>query len=169
MEAEPGPEGRGDLQKVPRPGSEAERTQASAGLTPQPASFRVSCCCRRRVGPRGSLRSVPLRPGGKPGCDGGIPERAASPQPRRSSPRTGSASGSAPSTSRPPVLLVQLRVHLQLHPQGLQEPVVLGEQLLPRLRLLLHPGEAPRPQGGDVNSDARGLALTPQPPECGRD
>lgn len=70
--------------------------------------------------------------------------------------------GPARSTSWPPVLFLQPLVHLQLHAEGLQELVVLGEQLLPQLRLLLNPGKAPRPQGGDVNSDARGWTLTPQ-------
>lgn len=66
-------------------------------------------------------------------------------------------SHSAPSTSQPPVLLLQPLIHLQLHPEGLQELVVLGQQLLPQLCLLLHPAKAPRPQGGDVNSDTQGL------------
>lgn len=64
--------------------------------------------------------------------------------------------GPARSTSWPPVLFLQPLVHLQLHSEGLQELIILGEQLLPQLRLLLNPGKAPRPQGGDVNSDARG-------------
>lgn len=145
MEEEAGPERGGDLLKVTQPEGGAMRIQALAGPAPEPKSFHGSSCFRRRLGQRACGEVCPLYPAG---CDDSISGEGAevSSQP----------SHSVPSTSQPPVLLLQPLIHLQLHPEGLQELVVLRQQLLPQFRLLLHPAKAPRPQG-DVNSDAKGL------------
>lgn len=84
------------------------------------------------------------------------------------SPGWGGPWSRAPSTSRSPVLLIHLLIHLQLHSEALEQPVVLGQQLLPPLHLLLYPVKA---TGGEVNSNLEGPTQTlqsrPIPPSSG--
>lgn len=131
------------VEGAPR-GHKAVRSQTSASWAPEPQSFPVSYCrFRRRVGQSACLRVDLLQQGGRTGVSG---QRASLLLvERRSLPARG------PSTSRAPLLSVQRLTHLQLRPQGPQEPVALQEQLLPQRRLLLQPGKAPPARGGEAS------------------
>lgn len=151
------------------------KIQTSAGLTPEPKSFHVSCGVFRRVGQRACFKIHLVHPGGKRGFDDGISGKSAETcclgglRAWGQSPGWEGPWSRAPSTSRSPVLLIQLLIHLQLHSEALKQPVVLGEQLLPPLHLLLYPVKA---TVGEVNSNLGGLTQTlqgrPIPPSSGR-
>ena len=170
MEAEPGPEGRGDLQTVPRPGSEAERTQGLGWPdppSPRPSEFLAAAEEEWARGARGeacpSAQEASLgvtaafrkeRPAHSPdaAAPGREAPRAARPVPLGLLCSSSSFAYTFSSTRRDCRSLSFWESSCCLDFASsctLERP--------------------PRPQGGDVNSDARGLALTPQPPECGRD